>query len=73
MYIKKQEVFTNGFMQVLSRKLEYIEINVKYIMEEFSNFSAMRIKNRPTKNTQIRTAFFLNYDRKSIEVYIAKI
>lgn len=60
-------------MQTLSRKLEYIEVNIKYIMEEFSNFSAMRINFRPTKNTTVRAAFFLNYDRRSIEIYVGKI
>ena len=73
LYTVKHDQFTNGYMQTLSKRLDYIEVNLKYVMEEFSFFSALRINHKPNKVTHLRVTFFKSCDDKYIEVYVGKL
>jgi len=73
MYEITKARFSKGFMQEISDKLEYIEVNLKFIMEEFSFFSALRINYKPHKVSQLRATFFSSPNNQFVEAYVGKI
>ena len=48
--------------------MEYVEINIKYQMEEFSAFAQVRLNYKPEKETTLKVIFWRNPDKKVIHV-----
>lgn len=50
--------------------LQYVEINVKYMLEEFSTFAQVRLMYKPEKETTLKVVFWRNPEKKVIQALI---
>ena len=54
----------------MALKFQYVEIDVKYLMEEFSNFAQVRLEYKPKKETTLKVVFWRNPSKFQVQVII---
>ena len=70
MYDEKRVSFTNGKIQKFADKLNYVEIDLKYSLEDFDSFNQVRMLFKPEETTYLKCLFFHKEDEASIQVLV---
>ena len=69
-----RQTYTNGYLQQCAEQLEYIEMTLKYQLEEFSFYVADRIHFKPYKTTYLRAIFFTKPESLDyVEVFVGLV
>lgn len=58
LYDSDKKIHSNHHIQKMAYKQHYIEINIKYSMEEFLPFARIRLKFKPKKASMVKVVFF---------------
>ena len=56
----------------MAKVIEYVELDIQYLLEDFSNFSCIRMGFPPEKNTTLKVLFLREPASHYVEVLVGK-
>lgn len=72
-YDSEKLTFTNGIVQSMTEELEYVELDILYLLDDFSHFSHTRMGFRPEKNTTLKVLFLHKSTMDEVQVLVGRI
>jgi len=70
LYETKKETISLGRVQLMVDKMDYVETNLRFMLDEFNSFHTIKLNFRPEHPTSVKVIFFTRPDRKLVHALI---